>query len=126
MLHQKITILPPKKEKILISSINNFEAQQGYNLDSRSVKIKNQEEFFISFQIFNQTKFKHIKINYPNLWAEIDILNENLEVVQPKFKIIKEMGVIIKKNKINLKKFNFRLILKDKQGIVDQATIFVV
>ena len=90
MLHQKITILPPKKEKIMISSINNFEAQQGYNLDSRSVKIKNQEEFFISFQIFNQTKFKHIKINYPNLWAEIDILNENLEVVQPKFKIIKE------------------------------------
>jgi hypothetical protein len=95
-------------------------------MNSRSIKIKDQDKFFLSFQIFNKTKFKHLKIDYPNLWIELDVLDEKLQVVKPKFQTIKEMGVIIKKNKINLKKFNFRFVLRNKQEILDEATVFVV
>jgi hypothetical protein len=60
------------------------------------------------------------------LWIELDILDEKLQVVKPKFQTIKEMGVIIKKKLINLKKFNFRFVLRNKQEILDEATVFVV
>ncbi len=126
MLHKKIKILPTPKDHIFISSINGVDAQCGYNMNSRSIKIKDQDKFFLSFQIFNKTKFKHLKIDYPNLWIELDVLDEKLQVVKPKFQTIKEMGAIIKKNKINLKKFNFRFVLRNKQEILDEATVFVV
>ena len=126
MLHKVIKILPPQKEKIFISAINNIHAQSGYNMNSRSIKIKDQEKFFINFKIFNQTKFKNEKLNYPNLWMELNILDDKLKPVKPKFKIIKEMGVIIKKKEINLKKFNFEIVLRNKREILDEAIIFVV
>jgi len=126
MLHKTIKILPQKKEDIFICAINNSFAQSGYNMNSRSVKVKDQEEFFLAFNVFNKTKFKHEKIKYPNLWMELNILDEELKTVQPKFKIIKEMGVIIKKKQINLKKFNFEVVLKNQRGVLDRATIFVV
>jgi hypothetical protein len=126
MLHKEIKILPPQKEKIFISAINNIYAQSGYNMNSRSIKIKDQEKFFINFKIFNQTKFKDEKVNYPNLWMELNILDDKLKVIKPKFKIIKEMGVIIKKKEINFKKFNFEIVLRNKREILDEAIIFVV
>ena len=56
MLHKKIKILPTPKDHIFISSINGVDAQCGYNMNSRSIKIKDQDKFFLSFQIFNKTK----------------------------------------------------------------------
>jgi len=126
MLHKEIKILPKKLDDIIIAAINEEEAQSGYNMDSRYVKIKDSDEFFLSFKIFNKTKFKHMNINYPKLWLEVDIIDENLEVIQRRFKIIKENGVIIKKNKINFKKFNFGINLRDQQRIIDTGVVFVV
>jgi hypothetical protein len=126
MLHRKAIILPAKKQKLFISQINDTSHDYGYSIESKSVKVEMQDEFFLCFQIFNETRFKHAKIEYPKIWIQIDLLDENLEVYQSKFKIVKEPAIIIKKNKINLKKFNFRVILKQEEKVIDQATVFVV
>lgn len=126
MLHRKAIILPIKTQKLFISKINDTFRDYGYSIESKSIKVEMKDEFFLCFEIFNETKYKHEKIQFPKTWIQIDILDENLEVYQSKFKIVKEPAVIIKKNKINLKKFNFRVILKQEEKVIDQATVFVV
>ena len=66
----------------------------------------------------------------PNIFKSIDLFvpdrNSQSKKLGELRTAIKEMGAIIKKNKINLKKFNFRFVLRNKQEILDEATVFVV
>ena len=126
MLHQEIKILPPQKEKVFISKINNESNPSGYSISAKKIEIKMQDKMFIGFSIFNETRFKNESIKYPNLWIQIDLLNENLETEKEAFQTVKEMGAIINKKLIDLKKFNFKVILKQQDESIDEAIVFVV
>lgn len=126
MLEKTITILPEKKDKIAFNSILNVRNQFGHRICHEKITMPNSDKIFVPFTIFNFTKYKNVTIDYPNLWVQLDILDENMKTVIENYKTIKEDGFIFKKNKINLKKFNFKLILKSNNEELDEALIFVV
>jgi len=126
MLEKTITILPEKKDKIAFNSILNVRNQFGHRISHEKITVPNSDKIFVPFTIFNFTKYETVTVDYPNLWVQLDILDENMKTVIENYKTIKEDGFIFKKNKINLKKFNFKLILKSNNEELDEALIFVV
>lgn len=126
MLHKTIKVLPPKNEDIIISRINNFTSPSGYNISNRKIEIANSDKIMLSFDFFDKNTYQNVSLDYPNLWVQIDLLDENLNLYKPNIAQVKERAIIIKKNIINLKKFNLGVLLKKQEKVLDQALIFIV
>jgi hypothetical protein len=124
-LHQKIVILPREQEIMYFCQINNTGSSE-YSISKKYLEVKLEEKMYFEVKVFNQTKFKFEDINYPNTWVQIDLIDDKLNTLQSEFMKMKEKCIIIKKNKINFKKFNFRLILKKQDKMLDTAIVYVV
>ena len=124
-LHQKIVILPREQEIMYFCQINNTGSSE-YSISKKYLEVKLEEKMYFEVKVFNQTKFKFEDINYPNTWVQIDLIDDKLNTLQSEFMKMKEKCIIIKKNKINFKKFNFIFILKKQDKMLDTAIVYVV
>ena len=70
--------------------------------------------------------YHNLDIDYPNLYAKVDLLKENGEIFKKDFKILENNGFIIEPSKINLKKISLKINLIKNESIIDTAIIDIV
>ena len=128
MLHQKFTLMPTRQDDIFISLIESVGIKEEYIYSKKYVKIRLNDGDLVNFRAFNDTKNCEMDLSkkYPRFKIRIDILDQEFNLVKENLELVKEGAFVFKKNKINLKKFNFRFVLRNKQEILDEATVFVV
>lgn len=125
ILHQTIVIEPREQEIMYFCQINSTGSSE-YSISKKYLEVKLEDKMYFEVKVFNQTKFKFEDINYPDAWVQIDLIDDKLNTLQSEFMKMEEKSIIIKKNKINFKKFNFRLILKKQDKMLDTAIVYVV
>ena len=127
MIKHRVRVLPPKRENILISSLFvNKERHKDFSLYKKYVKIEKQDYIAIGLRITNLDNYHNLDIDYPNLYAKVDLLKENGEIFKKDFKILENNGFIIEPSKINLKKISLKINLIKNESIIDTAIIDIV
>ena len=127
MIKHRVRVLPPKRENILISSLFvNKERHKDFGLYKKYVKIQKQDYIAIGLRITNLDNYHNLDIDYPNLYAKVDLLKENGEIFKKDFKILENNGFIIEPSKINLKKISLKINLIKNESIIDTAIIDIV
>lgn len=125
-MHKTVKILPPKKPNVKFHIINNFTAPSGYSINNHKIKIKKEDKILLGFMLKNVDNFIEYRVNYPEYWVKINLLDENLDLVEENFKIVKEDGIIIETKEIEIENFNFEVLLMNNEEVIDMANIFVV
>jgi hypothetical protein len=128
MLHQKFRLMPKRQEDIYICEIDAPNKERRYIPAEKMIKLKLNHGDFIHFIAFNNTKKVHVDLDkkYPRIKIRIDLLDEELNIVQRGFELVKEGAFIFKKDKINLKKFHLGVVLIDNETITDRLVMIVV
>ena len=127
MIRHQVRVLPPKKENILISSLFvNKERHKDFGLYKKYVKIQKQDYIAIGLQITNLDNYHSLAIDYPNLYAKVDLLGEDGKIFKKDFKILENNGFIIEPSKINLEKISLKINLIKNEQIIDVSIIDIV
>lgn len=124
MIRHSITVLPPREPNVKISNIFlNQQICSDFNISKKFIKIKKENNMFIKMQLFDIDNMRSVGIDYPNLFLNSYIYEEDTKDYTKMYLKFKKDGVIIKPGDKNIK-LKINLI---RQGeVIDYCLIDIV
>jgi hypothetical protein len=124
MIKYSITVLPPREPNVKICSIFlNQQICTDFNISKKFIKIKKEPNMFIKIQLIDTDNMRNVGIDYPNLYLNSYIYEEDTKDYTKKYLKFKKDGVIIKPGDKDIK-LKINLLRRDE--VIDYCLIDIV
>lgn len=128
MIRHTVTVLPPRRKNIKISTIlANGRSCSDFNRVKKFFEVKSEEDkilFLLNF--INMDNLHSAKLDYPNLYVELFLYDEQTKDYTKKFLKLKGENFLIKRKMFKEEKIKLKIALKDKEKVIDYCLIDIV
>lgn len=128
MIRHTVTVLPPRKKNVKISSIlANGKLCSDFNRVKKFFEVKNEEDKILFMLHFINMDGPHsVRLDYPNLYVELFLYDEQTKDYTKKFLKLKGENFLIKRKMFREEKIKLKVALKDKEEVIDYCLIDIV
>ena len=128
MIRHTVMVLPPKKKNIKISAIlANGVACVDFSFVKKFIEVEREEDQLLFLLSFMDIDLTHsVKLDYPNLYVEIFLYEDQTEDYTKKFLKLKGPYFLIKRKMFKEEKIKLKVALKDKDEVIDYCLIDIV
>jgi len=124
MIRYSIKVLPPKIQDIKISNV--FVDKQicsDFNISKKFIKIPKKDYIFLQIMLKDMETMQNVDINYPHLYLDAYLYEEDKKDYTRKYLKFKRNGVIIKPKDKDLK---IKIRLLRQEEVIDYCLIDIV
>jgi hypothetical protein len=127
MTRYTIKVLPPRKKNIKISTIfANGNLCIDFNRVKRFVKVNKEDNLLFAFCFMNMDNMHNVKLDYPNLYIEVFLYEEQTKDYTRKFLKLKRNSFIIKPRMFKQDEIKVKVLLRDEGKVIDYCLIDIV